>query len=148
MPYCPECGKENSNDAKVCISCGASIETSRKESKSLLTSPKEQMTNLSQIIKLTALVGGIITWLLLFFAYNHPFLFFTLISSVIAGYLVGDGKYLYGGLHGIIIGIIFAIFYGIMTGVWVNSIILMSLFGVIGGPIGVLIKNHFEKSYK
>lgn len=166
LNICPDCGTENHADEKNCISCGKTLNIKNKEP---ADSNKDKAVNESKtfngmIIRAISIIVGILIVLIpafLFVNQNYS-LSLLLIAGAVTSFIAG-GKSEDGALNGIIMGLIAASLLLIFKGnfmftsdVFFNleviiyemggAILILALFGLIGGVIGAVIRQFLIKN--
>lgn len=147
MVYCSKCGSKNEDNSTFCQNCGIRLK------------PEEKPVGLSKYINLKAIIIGVISFfalLLIWWAfsialtgnssisttsgYTLGVLIIILISTVMTGYLTGN-NYRKGVLNALIVSVIWSIFWGIAGGfyIFIETLIILGIFAVIGGLIGVYL---------
>ena len=152
MVYCSKCGKENEGNASYCQNCGTRIK------------PKENKSGISKLINWKAIIIGIVTYFVValvleLFVYIYginytfnigytplPYIFIMSITGIFTGFFSGK-EYLNGVINSMIIAVFYSIIYGLLSGFLYYlflSLILLGVFGLIGGLIGVIIYRKYN----
>ena len=167
---CPDCGNETPSGEKYCKSCGKMIkDTKNKEANSHDVKDKNAMnrfTSNNLILRAVAIIIGILIVVVptfLFVNQNYALLLI-LIGGIVTSLIVG-GKSEDGAINGIIVGVIAALIILIFRGNFISlediifdiyyfatemggAILILTLFGLIGGVAGVSIRDLLIKSKK
>jgi|GEM_PF-922595 len=168
---CSDCGTESPASEKYCKSCGKLMdddskkeETSSSNSKDKNTLNKLKISN--SLLRTIAIIIGILIVVVptFLFARQNYSLALLLIGGVVTS-LIAGGKSEDGALNGFVIGLIAALVVLIFRGNFIftsdvvfnleviffemsGAILILSLFGLIGGIIGVLIRDLLVKIKK
>lgn len=165
---CPDCGTENNKGEKYCKSCGKMIKDTKDEEVSSSNDKNARNKFMSSNIALRAvaiIIGILIVVVPTFlFANSNYALLLLLIGGIITS-LIAGGKSEDGALNGIIMGVIAALIILIFRGNFISvgdiisdiyyfisemggAILILTLFGLIGGVIGVSIRDLLIKTEK
>jgi hypothetical protein len=169
---CPDCGTESPASEKYCKSCGKLMnddfkkeENNSSNSKGRNTLNKLKLSN-SLLLRAIAIIIGILIVVIptFLFAHQNYSLALLLIGGVVTSLIVG-GKSEDGALNGFVMGLIAALVVLIFRGNFIftsdvifnleifffemsGAVLILSLFGLIGGVIGVLIRDLLVKIKK
>jgi hypothetical protein len=146
---CDKCGFENLENGVYCQECGNRIKPKRKQ-------------KFQNLINWKAIIIGVVSYFLLmlvviaisFEIYNADnaslleYVFMMSISGIITGYISGK-EYLSGITNSLIIVVFYSIIMGLFAGLivglgWLTD---LSVFGVIGSLIGVVIYRKYNNYY-
>lgn len=151
MVYCSKCGKENEGNASFCQNCGTRIK------------PKENKNQISQLINYKAILIGVVFYFVLgvvlvvgmyisgtYYRFDISYspllyVFIISISGIITGFFSGK-EYLSGIMNSLIVAVFYSIIMGLLSGLYylVLALILLGVFGLIGGLIGVVIYRKYN----
>lgn len=156
---CEKCKKEyqlesNEKPSDFQCECGGGLDNVNELSK-----PKENETGISKLINWKAIIVGAVSYFLLmlvvivvsFEIYNADntslleYVFMMSISGIITGYISGK-EYLSGITNSLIIVVSYSIIMGLFGGLIAGFgwLIGLTVFGVIGGLIGVVIYRKYN----
>lgn len=168
LNICPDCGKENSAAEKYCKSCGKMIKDTENQQK---TTAKDEnttdkfMSNKLMLRAIAIIIGILIVVIPTFvFANSNYALLLLLIGGIVAS-LIAGGKSEDGAVNGIIVGVIAALIVLIFRGNFMSvgdiiyniyyfitemggAILILTLFGLIGGVVGIAIRDLLIKTEK
>lgn len=163
---CPDCGIENSAGEKYCKSCGKMIKDTENEKTSSANKNALKFTSNKWILRTVAVIIGILIVVIptLIFANSNYALLLLLIGGIVAS-LIAGGKSEDGAINGIVIGLVAALIILIFRGNFLFSddilfnieivlfemsgaILILALFGLIGGVIGISIRDLLIKAEK
>lgn len=165
---CPDCGIENSADEKYCKSCGKMIKDTKNEENSSTDSNKNvlKFTSNKWILRAVAIVVGVLIVVIPTFIFvdSNYALLLLLIGGIVAS-LIAGGKSEDGAINGIIVGVIAALLILSFRGNFLfiddilfnieififemsGAILILALFGLIGGVIGTSIREFLIKAEK
>jgi hypothetical protein len=167
---CPDCGTESSAGEKYCKSCGKMIKDTKNEETSSSNAKNKNVLNKftsnELILRAIAIVIGILIVVIpTFLVTDQNYALSLLLIGGIVASLIAGGKSEDGALNGIIVGIIAAlltlglrgnflftddIFFNLEIVIFEMSgaILILTLFGLIGGVIGISIRDLFIKTEK
>jgi uncharacterized membrane protein YeaQ/YmgE (transglycosylase-associated protein family) len=164
---CPDCGIENSADEKYCESCGKMIKNTKNEENSSGANKNVlKFTSNKWILRAVAIILGILIVLIptLIFVDSNYALLLLLIGGIVAS-LIAGGKSEDGAINGIVVGVIAALLILSLRGNFLfiddvlfnieififemsGAILILALFGLIGGVIGTSIREFLIKAEK
>ena len=162
---CPDCGIENSAGEKYCKSCGKMIKDTENEKTSSANKNTLKFTSNKWIFRTVAVIIGILIVVIptFIFANSNYALLLLLIGGIVAS-LIAGGKSEDGAINGIVIGLIAALIIltfrgnffsvdipfdiGIVLFEMSGAILILALFGLIGGVIGISIRDLLIKAEK
>ena len=164
---CPDCGTESSAGEKYCKSCGKMMkDTKNKENNSSDTKNTLKSRSNKWILRAAAIIVGILIVLIPTFLFTNSnyALLLLLIGGIVASVIAG-GKSEDGAINGIIVGVIAALLILIFRGNFLfvddiifnieiflfemsGAILILALFGLIGGVIGIYIHDLLIKTEK
>jgi len=163
---CPDCGIENSADEKYCESCGKMIKNTKNEENSSANKNVLKFTSNKWILRAVAIIVGILIVLIptLIFVDSNYALLLLLIGGIVAS-LIAGGKSEDGAINGIVVGVIAALLILSLRGNFLfiddvlfnieififemsGAILILALFGLIGGVIGTSIREFLIKAEK
>ena len=165
---CPDCGTESSAGEKYCKSCGKMIKDTKNEKTSSSDANKNalEFTSNKWILRAVAIIIGILIVVIptFLFANSNYALLLLLIGGIVTA-LIAGGKSEDGAINGIIVGIIAALiilgFRGnflfiddiifnieILIFEMSGAVLILTLFGLIGGVIGISIRDLLIKAEK
>ncbi|MCZ3366767.1 MULTISPECIES: TIGR04086 family membrane protein [Methanobacterium] len=164
---CPDCGIENSAGEKYCKSCGKMIkDTKNEENNSDANKNVLKSTSNKWILRAVAIIVGILIVVIptLIFVDSNYALLLLLIGGIVAS-LIAGGKSEDGAINGIVVGVIAAILILSLRGNFLfiddvlfnieififemsGAILILALFGLIGGVIGISIREFLIKAEK
>lgn len=177
ISVCPKCGKQNVNNAKICVFCGKKLNNAKNTSKNINKSKSnDKSVNTKSVI--IGFIVTLITGLVLLGISKYLFLsvYIAFLAPIMGGFAAAytsSSKYKIGILNGIIANLIIGILlliYGIINGDqlvsasnpdiaynvgYVASGVLVYTFppiiiGIIGSLIGTFINkrsNDYEGGY-
>ncbi|WP_424356231.1 DUF5518 domain-containing protein [Methanobacterium sp. MBAC-LM] len=164
---CPDCGIENFADEKYCKSCGKMIKDTKNEENSADANKNVlKFTSNKWILRAVAIIIGILIVVIptFLFANSNYALLLLLIGGIVASLITG-GKSEDGAINGIVVGVIAALLILSLRGNFLfiddvlfnieififemsGAILILALFGLIGGVIGTSIREFLIKAEK
>lgn len=166
---CPDCGTKILAE-KYCKSCGKIMKNSKNQRNSSSDKFKNVLNKFKMhndmILRTIAIIMGILIVLIpafLFTGMNYSLLLL-LIGGMVAS-LISGGKSEDGALNGIIVGIIASLLLLILKGNFIfiddiffnvnvllfemsGAVLILTIFGLVGGVIGILIRDLLIKTNK
>ena len=165
---CPDCGIGNSTGEKYCKSCGKMIKDTKNEKTSSSDANKNapKFTFNKWILRAVAIIVGILIVIIPTFLFENSnyALLLLLIGGIVAS-LIAGGKSEDGAINGIVVGLIAAliilgfrsnflfiddILFNIEIVIFEMSgaVLILTLFGLIGGVIGISIRDLLIRAEK
>jgi len=165
---CHDCGIENSAGEKYCKSCGKMIKDTKNEENSSADANKNvlKFTSNKWILRVLAIIVGVLIVVIPTFIFvdSNYALLLLLIGGIVAS-LIAGGKSEDGAINGIIVGVIAALLILSFRGNFLfiddilfnieififemsGAILILTLFGLIGGVIGTSIREFLIKAEK
>lgn len=165
---CPDCGIENSAGEKYCKLCGKMIKDTKNERTNSSDANKStlEFTSNNWILRTAAIIVGILIVIIptFLFANSNYALLLLVIGGIVAS-LIAGGKSEDRAIDGVVVGVIAAliilgfrgnflfiddILFNIEIVIFEMSgaILILALFGLIGGVIGISIRDLLIKSEK
>ena len=163
---CPDCGNENHAGEKYCKSCGKMIKDTKNEETSSSNAKNKnalnRFTSNELILRAVAIIIGILIVVVpIFLVTDQNYALLLILIGGIVTSLIAGGKSEDGALNGIIVGIIASllilgfkgnflfiddIIFNIEIVIFEMSgaILILTLFGLIGGVIGISIRDLFK----
>ncbi|MGB9979921.1 DUF5518 domain-containing protein [Methanobacterium sp.] len=166
---CPDCGNENNTREKYCKSCGKMIkDTKNEETSSSDTKDKNALkfTSNNWILRASAIIVGILIVVIPTFVFvNQNYALLLLLIGGIIASLISGGKSEDEAINGIIVGVMAALLILVFRGNFLfiddilfnieivifemsGAILILALFGLIGGVIGISIRDLLIKTEK
>jgi ribosomal protein L40E len=158
---CPSCGTKNPASKRYCKSCKRIIKDEKNQSNSSKEKTAKELRS-KIIIRILAIIAGILIVLipqLLLFNQNYALILLViggLAASLIAGKNDGE-RALNGIIVGLIAGLMLLIFrsnitfsseisiFNIFIFEMIGPLLILTLFGLLGGLIDILIRYLFSK---
>ena len=165
---CPDCGNENKLGEEYCKSCGKMIKDTQKEennSSDDKTVIDKLTSNKWMLRTVAAVIGILIVVIPTFLAADWNYTLLLLLIGGIVASLIAGGKSEDGALNGIVVGVIAALVILTFRGNFIftddflfnvrvvlfemsGAVLILTLFGLIGGVLGTSIRDLLIKTQK
>ncbi len=165
---CPDCGTESFAAEKYCKSCGKMIKNTKNKENDSSDADKNvtKVKSNKWLFRAVAIIVGTLIVVIptFLFTSSNYVLLLLLIGGIVAS-LIAGGKSEDGAINGIVVGVIAALLILIFRGNFIfvddtlfnieiflfemsGAILILALFGLIGGVIGIYIMDILIKTKK